>query len=68
MMIQNKVSQLSRTAQQINGREAETATFSSTCLLSFTLSLAGLRPRQCRRSVARGCHRVNIFERGFDAL
>lgn len=36
-------------ARQINGREAETATFSSACVLSFTSSLTGFRPRHLNR-------------------
>ncbi|HLM62153.1 MAG TPA: hypothetical protein VK308_15220 [Pyrinomonadaceae bacterium] len=44
-----------RHAQQINGREAETATFSSACMLNFRLSLAGFRPRHLNRSMPRVC-------------
>ena len=38
-----------RAVEQINGREAETATFIKRNFLSFGLSLPGFRPRHLKR-------------------
>ena len=38
--------------EQFIGREAETATFLSRCLLPFGLRVAGFRPRHLNRSMA----------------
>ena len=35
--------------EQVIGREAETATFLSRCLFTFSLRGGGFRPRQLRR-------------------
>jgi len=43
---------MQRTAQQINGREGETATFLSMGLLAFSLCGGGFAPRQLRRCAA----------------
>ena len=37
-----------RAAQQVIGREGETATFSSRCVVSFGLRVGGFAPRQLR--------------------
>ncbi len=44
---------MSTRAQQIIGREGETATFLSRCPLNFELRVIGFAPRQLRRSVSR---------------
>ena len=41
-----------RAAQQIIGREGETATFLSRCLFNPTLRVFGFAPRQFNRSAA----------------
>jgi hypothetical protein len=38
-----------RTAQQINGREGETATLFLACLFSLTLRVIGFAPRHLKR-------------------
>ena len=40
-----------RAAQQINGREGETATFLSTGLFTLCLRVAGFAPRHLNRSM-----------------
>ncbi len=41
-----------RTAQQINGREGETAAFLSRCPLNFCLCVGGFAPRHLNRSLS----------------
>ncbi len=43
-----------RAAQQIIGREGETATLLSRCLVSLNLHGGGFAPRQLNRSMPRG--------------
>jgi hypothetical protein len=43
-----------RTAQQIIGREGETATLLSSCVVSFGLCVIGFAPRQLNRWARRG--------------
>ncbi len=40
---------MKRAIEQFNGREAETATLLSRCLLTFGLRVAGFRPRHLSR-------------------
>jgi len=42
-------------AQQVIGREGETATFLSRCLFNSELRVFGFAPRQLRRSAASRC-------------
>ncbi len=44
-----------RAAQQINGREGETATFLTRCVVIFGLCVAGFAPRQLNRYVFGVC-------------
>jgi hypothetical protein len=44
-----KVARNQRAAQQIIGREGETATFLSRCLVSLKLRVGGFAPRQLNR-------------------
>ena len=43
---------LSRHAEQFNGREGETATLLSRCLVSLSLCGGGFAPRHLSRSIA----------------
>ncbi len=50
---------MKRTAQQIIGREGETATFLSRCLFNSELRVFGFAPRQLNRCESRlkmNCH------------
>ncbi len=49
-----KVARHQRAAQQIIGREGETATFIWRCPLNFSLREFGFAPRQFNRSMPRG--------------
>jgi hypothetical protein len=46
---------MERAVEQFNGREGETATFLSRCLVSLNLRVAGFAPRHLNRSIARDC-------------
>ncbi len=48
---------ISRAAQQVIGREGETATFLLCCLFNSELREFGFAPRQLRRSVSRASER-----------
>ena len=53
-ILQSKAACIQRTVQPIIGREGETATLLSRCLVSLNLCGGGFAPRQLRRSAFLG--------------